>query len=100
MYVFHSTVRIKPGREAEFEALAHQHKDNVRDAPGFLRRLLLKDKEHPGTYFFMAFWESFEHLQAFRDRGDTRAMVSTIIAADMDEAAVDRVECEIVQAIN
>ena len=94
MHVFHSAVMVKPGREAEYDALAHRYRDNVKSAPGFLRRLLLKDKETPGRYFFMAFWESFEQLRAFREAEATRATVGELDAADLIAGAVGRVECE------
>ena len=55
MYVFHSTVRVKPGRERDYEDFAHRYRDNADGVPGFVRRLMLKDREHPGNYFFMAF---------------------------------------------
>ncbi len=99
MYVFHSTVRLKPGNDARFLAMGAtggSGPEPILSAPGFIKRLLLRDKEHAGVYFYMSFWESFGHLEAYRATEAVRATVSAVGGADLFAAPLERVECEVV----
>ncbi len=76
--------KVRPGREAEFEARYGADGSWVRlfrSAPGYLDTLLLRDREERGRYLTLDRWESEEAHRDFR-----RAR-----AAEVD--ALDR-ECE------
>ncbi len=96
MYVFHSTVRVKTGREADFISSNQGARDPILSAPGFVKRLLLRDKEHPGTFFYMSFWRAFEDLEAYRATQVVKDRVSQLKDLDLFAAPIDRVECEII----
>lgn len=94
MFLFHATVHALPGKGAEYEARTIGSADAVARAPGFLRRLLLKDSEHDDVYFYISMWETEDDLERYR---------STEYVAGMRERAslgvlttgVDRVRCEL-----
>ena len=91
MYIFHSTVRVKPGKEAAFEAFYHGA-DPVEHAPGYISRQLLRDKDHPGTYFYIAVWESLDALKACRATETSKAK-----GLEMNESGVFASPLEIVE---
>ncbi len=99
MYVFHSTILVRPGMEAAWEADYDAGTHAILKAPGFLRRMKLRDKENPGRYFYISIWESFAHLQAYRDTADVKALVKSMANKDLLAAPIERVECDLVGGI-
>ena len=95
MYIFHSTVYVTPGHEEEFENRFQPGTHDILKAPGFLRRMQLRDEENPGRYFYISIWESFAHLEAYRATDAVQQQVGGL-PADMFSAPVDRVECSLV----
>jgi heme-degrading monooxygenase HmoA len=96
MYVFHSTINVKPGCEAEWESGYQPGSHPILKAPGFLRRMKLKDKENPGRYFYISVWETFEHLQAYRATDNVKAHVKDLSGRNLFSSPIERVECELV----
>jgi heme-degrading monooxygenase HmoA len=74
MYVFHVTARVAPGREAEYERWKVEEGEIQRIAPGFIKRLLVKDKVRPGVYHYISFWESSEECARFSSSDAFKSM--------------------------
>lgn len=74
MYVFHVTARVAPGREAEYEAWKVEEGELQRRAPGFIKRLLLRDTEEPGLYYYISWWQTEEQCFAFAATPAFRAL--------------------------
>ena len=100
MYLFHSTVRVKLGRESEFEQSGRDTEAEIAGAPGFVRRLLLKDMQNRGKYFYISMWESFDHIQDYRAQETTKARVNKTNDSEIMDGSVERVECELVSFID
>ena len=58
-------VRVRPGREAAFEAAWCAVAATVRDAPGNLRQALLADAADPRLFTITSDWESAAGFRAF-----------------------------------
>jgi heme-degrading monooxygenase HmoA len=97
MYVFHSTVTVKEGNEPLFERGHRSSDDAIFQAPGFIKRMLLKDLEHRGVYFYISIWASFECLQRYRASAAVVQKVKEIAQADIFAAPIVRVECAIIE---
>jgi heme-degrading monooxygenase HmoA len=65
MYALHLTITVKPGREREYEQWKIAQSELITRAPGFVKRMVLRDVDEPRVYFYVTFWESQETLQAF-----------------------------------
>ena len=57
-------MRVKEGREGDFEQAWREIAEEVRGTPGNVRQALLRDPEDPRTFVVTSDWESRE---AFRD---------------------------------
>ena len=61
--------RILPGKKRAFEKVYGPHGDWAqlfRLAPGFLRTELLRDRNTPGRYLTIDYWQSRQALAAFK----------------------------------
>ncbi len=45
------------------------------NAPGFIKRQLMRDKERANLFFYLVFWESQEHIEAFTQTPEFHAAV-------------------------
>ena len=97
MYIFHSTIDVAPGYEDELEKSYNPGAHPILKAPGFLRRMKLKDKEHPGRYFYISVWESLADLENYRSTEEVRKHVEKLSALNV--LKIDRVECELVGGV-
>jgi heme-degrading monooxygenase HmoA len=59
------TMRVKEGREADFEQAWRDIAEDVRRAPGNIRQALLRDPEDPRTFVVTSDWESREAFGEF-----------------------------------
>jgi len=59
------SIKIKPGREEEFERVWLGVAERVRAEPGNLRQTLLRDPADPCGYIIMSDWESREAFTRF-----------------------------------
>ncbi|MBK7128663.1 MAG: antibiotic biosynthesis monooxygenase [Crocinitomicaceae bacterium] len=57
---------FKPGHGHEFEHYFHEIKEKIAAQPGCLGVKLLRDTDHPGTYFTYSVWQNQEALDAYR----------------------------------
>ncbi len=55
------TVKVKPGREADFEAATVRNHEGSIAEPGVLRFDVLRDENNPGTYYL---YEAYRNEQA------------------------------------
>ena len=75
MFVFHVTVELKPGGEAAYEAWKIAEGELQGVAPGFIKRMLLKDEVRERVYHYVSCWTSDEARLAFQDSGPLQAML-------------------------
>jgi heme-degrading monooxygenase HmoA len=87
-------VQAAHDKESELEAFYYAG-DPVEDAPGYVGRQLLKDRDHPGRYFYLSYWASFEALTACRASESSKAKALEMNAAQIFAAPIDLVECEL-----
>jgi heme-degrading monooxygenase HmoA len=59
------TMKVKPGRGADFERAWAAISEKVRSAPGNLRQALLKSPDDPDSFVVTSDWETREQFQAF-----------------------------------
>src|SRR5215218_4799013 len=58
-------MKVKEGREGEFERAWHSIAERARHVPGNLRQTLMKDPEEASTYVITTEWESTEAYRSF-----------------------------------
>ena len=58
-------LRVRPGREEEFEAVWREISGSVRDTPGNLRQVLLRDAGDPRCYVISSDWETAAAFRSF-----------------------------------
>lgn len=68
MYVIHSHLTFSPdvGDAFERQSLASRDGDRIADAPGFVRRIMLRDDDHLGEFFYISLWETPEQHHAYQ----------------------------------
>jgi heme-degrading monooxygenase HmoA len=67
-----------------FRILFDERKNLIRSFPGCTHLELWQDKNHPQTFFTYSWWDSEEHLDAYRDShffDDTWTLTKTKFAA-------------------
>jgi heme-degrading monooxygenase HmoA len=58
-------VKVKAGREQEFERAWREIAEQVRREPGNLRQVLLRDPEDPASFIVASDWESRDAFTRF-----------------------------------
>lgn len=58
-------IKVKPGREEEFEAAWRRIAEQVSGHPGNLRQALARDREDPSTFVISTDWVSRETFAEF-----------------------------------
>jgi heme-degrading monooxygenase HmoA len=58
-------MKVKAGREADFEKAWRAIAEQVRRAPGNVRQTLLRDPADPSSFLLMSDWESPEAFRQF-----------------------------------
>jgi heme-degrading monooxygenase HmoA len=58
-------MKVKAGREAEFESAWKKIAEQVRGTPGVLRQALARDPDDPGTFMVTSDWENREAFTRF-----------------------------------
>jgi heme-degrading monooxygenase HmoA len=59
------SIKVKPGREAEFERVWQTVAERVRTEPGNVRQTLLRDPADPSGYVIASDWESRDAFTRF-----------------------------------
>jgi heme-degrading monooxygenase HmoA len=59
------TMKVKSGREDDFERAWREIADTVRRAPGNIRQALLRDPDDPGSFVVTSDWESRDAFGRF-----------------------------------
>ena len=75
MYVLHAKFVITEGNEALYERWKVDEALIQLRAPGFVKRLVLKDRDHRGVYYYVTFWETEEQMQTFSHSEELAAML-------------------------
>ena len=58
-------MKVKAGKENEFERVWKAIADTVREVPGNVRQALLRDPADPSSFVLTSDWESREQFHAF-----------------------------------
>ena len=75
MYVLHAKFVINEGEEAAYERWKTDQAQIQLRAAGFVKRLVLRDRDNRGVYYYLTFWQSEEHMRAFSEGGELDAML-------------------------
>jgi heme-degrading monooxygenase HmoA len=73
-------VELDPERGEEFERTFADVAGKVRDTPGLLANILLRDPQKPGSYIVVSEWESREHFLAWEDVPSHRELTKPLQA--------------------
>jgi heme-degrading monooxygenase HmoA len=73
-------VDVGPERGAEFEATFADVAEKVRDTPGLLANVLLRDPTSPGSYIVVSEWETKEHFLGWEDVPSHRELTKPLQA--------------------
>jgi heme-degrading monooxygenase HmoA len=95
VYLFHSTLRAKPGKADAYQERTISSTLGILDAPGFVRRILLRSKQDSDVFFYMSFWDTKEQLLAFRQSDFVAKWKEGRTLEDLAES-VEQIECELV----
>jgi heme-degrading monooxygenase HmoA len=66
-------IRVRPGREEEFDDAWGEIAEKAREVPGNRRQTLLRDRDDPATHVITSEWESredFHRFEASREQDD------------------------------
>jgi heme-degrading monooxygenase HmoA len=73
-------VDLEPSQGEEFESTFAGVAEQVRDTPGLLANVLLRDPNSPGSYIVVSEWETKEHFLAWEDVPSHRALTEPLQA--------------------
>jgi heme-degrading monooxygenase HmoA len=73
-------VELDPAQGEEFEQTFAGVADKVRDTPGLLANILLRDPQKPGSYVVVSEWESREAFLAWEDEPSHRELTKPLQA--------------------
>lgn len=96
MFVFHVTARVAAGREAEYEKWKVEEGLIQRKAPGFIKRLLVKDRIRQGVYHYISFWESEELCARFSSSDAFRSMHVSHNPGETFTAPMERYQVDVI----
>ena len=72
------SIKIKAGREAEFERVWRTVAERVRAEPGNIRQTLMRDPSDPADYVIASDWESREAFTRFERSPEQDALTAPI----------------------
>ena len=72
------SIRVKPGREADFERAWQSIAEQVRRAPGNRRQTLLRDPADVSSFVITSDWESRELFHRFERSNDQDVLTAPI----------------------
>ena len=79
------TMKVKAGREADFEAAWRAIADKVRRVPGNIRQALLRDPKDATTFVLTTDWENREAFGSFERSPEQDALTAPL--REMRESA-------------
>jgi heme-degrading monooxygenase HmoA len=79
------TMKVKTGREADFEQAWRTIASQVRRVPGNVRQALLRDPKDPSTFILTTDWESRDAFSRFERSPEQDALTAPL--RDMRESA-------------
>ncbi len=71
-------MKVKPGREADFERAWRAVAEKVRLLPGNLRQALLRDWQNPSSFVLTSDWESRETFHRFERSPEQDALTAPL----------------------
>ena len=96
MYIFLAKSKVDANDTEIFEADQRERSKSLLKAPGFIQRLVLKDNENPGVYFYISAWRSRAEHQGFKADPDIKAWEGSLKARSANFTEVERTDCTIV----
>ena len=73
-------VDLDPAEGERFERTFAEVAEQVRDTPGLLANVLLRDARTPGSYIVVSEWESKEHFLGWEDEPSHRELTKPLQA--------------------
>ena len=95
MYIFLAKSKVDLGDIEVFEADQLQRSQSLLKAPGFLQRLVLKDNDNPGVYFYISAWQSRAHHQGFKADPEVKVWEGGLKSKGAHFTELDRADCTI-----
>jgi heme-degrading monooxygenase HmoA len=74
------TMKVKAGREADFERAWRAIAEQVRRVPGNVRQALLRDPKDPTTFVLTTDWESRDAFSSFERSPEQDALTAPLRA--------------------
>ena len=96
MYIFMAKSQVDISDIDYFEEDQKQRSKSLLAAPGFVQRLVLKDNDNPGTYFYISGWESIESHRGFKADPDVKAWERSLAARKVGFTELERFDCSVV----
>jgi heme-degrading monooxygenase HmoA len=96
MYINFAIIHIAEDKRAAFETRSRRPDNPVFEAPGFLKVNLMRDNDNPGRYFYTSIWESFEHIEAYRESQAVLDMKRDAAVSNTFVGPRDQVSCELI----
>lgn len=90
-----ATIKVQPGKEAEFEAIFKELRAKTRSEPGNLQYDFFKSKSEEATYFALEQYASQEAAQAHAQSEHVQAATAAlgkVLAARPQLQLLDRIE--------
>jgi heme-degrading monooxygenase HmoA len=73
-------MKIRPGRESEFQRAWQDVAEEVRHVPGCLRQALTKNESDPGAFTITSDWADEDSFRAFESSPEQDALTATLRA--------------------
>ena len=96
MYIFMAKSEVALEDLDVFERDQKERSAQLLKAKGFIQRMVLKDKDRPGIYFYISAWESVEDHRGFKVDPDVKAWEGGLKAKGANFAELERADCAIV----
>jgi heme-degrading monooxygenase HmoA len=99
MYVFIAKSKVDIADIEIFEADQRERSRSLLKAPGFIQRLVLRDNENPGIYFYVSAWKSKAEHQGFKADPDVKAWERSLKARNAHFVELERIMEQVSQAL-
>jgi heme-degrading monooxygenase HmoA len=96
MYLFVAKSKVDIADIEIFEADQRDRSLSLLKAPGFIQRLVLRDTENLGIYFYISAWKSKADHQGFKADPDVKAWEGSLKARSAHFVELERTDCDIV----
>ncbi len=72
----HITQTIDPALIDKYLEWRQREGELAKRTPGFIKRSMTRDLEQPNVFYYVTFWESKEHIDAFTAQPEFKQLVA------------------------